>query len=421
MPRVGTRAEDGLRGDQAVAHMSSFAVGIGLFILVIALVLGSALQLVPPTPMHPGDPDGRLAAEAVLTALLAPGTDSAIDPGGWDAAKASWTPAAQPRDARVGFGHPVDPDALRNLLRAQKTAQAADSLDLDEMRESLGLEPAVYGSPEGVERRTLHLRLLPRLPSLEATGGAPNVPLDVWYIPAADPGVAGEEESVLTGLLQTPPTVSATGPTPCVGGVATHHVLVLGSGGSWPATVTPSDVADFVRDCAGTVVLLGGTDCACLPTGALPDPAGGPVQTGDAGQGVLQRPNAPALTAYATQGGVVLPEPEAYHVVARSSGQAVLQASLPGAYGPGVILILSALPTRAWDGSTTDAQEGARILHNLLIQHYTHLFVDYGDTVPVSARPAVGTALVDHSLSVGIAAPQETVVVDVLVWVAPRA
>lgn len=402
--------------DRGVVQISSLAVGLGLFLLAIFVLLLSARSMVPDPSANPGDPDGYVRATMVLEALTAPGSVAGTDPGGWND-DGEWTQAVNPRLTRIGLGNPVDADRLMGLYAATRSASAAPRLDYEELRAVLGLNPAVLTDTARVADLDVHIRSQPRLPSL-TVNPTPDLDLRVWYVDGGP--YSAEEQAALDAILATPSVVTAAVATPLcpTPGTTLVDVVVVGSGASLPLG---HGIADWVKDCAGTLVVLGGNACGCLPTGAN-DPAGAPARYLDPSQPLLVLPNGLGATRYAIAGTPYsLPEPTAYTPVARVSGTPVLWQSVPGAYGQGLVQLVQALPTRPYDGSTVDTEEATRLFHNLLVQHYHALFMDYGPTVPETtpARPATTAATVDFSASTWTG-PDTTALVDFSVWVFPR-
>ncbi len=174
--------------------------------------------------------------------------------------------------------------------------------------------------------------------------------------------------------------------------------------------------------CAGTLIVLGGDGCGCIPTTmAVPDPAGGPAHAGDPADPILQVPNTVGITRYVPQGTSFNPTADAFTIAARSDGNILLWKSRAGAFGTGQVLLLQTTPTQPYGAAGTVLEEAQRLLHNLLVQHYGLLFLDYGPPVPDAylARPALASANIDFGGYAGVV-PSSSIVVDVSVWVWPH-
>jgi hypothetical protein len=421
--------------DEGVANLITFAIGLVVFLGTVAFVLLQARLMVPEASRFAGDPDGHLRATAVLETMLSTGTQDPNPPGGdpgWSEDGAIWTSAATPTDARPGWGAQPDPDMLLDMMQARASVDGTNEhLDYQELRQALALDPSAVGSPSRLDASEVHIRIQPRFASLEVDP-TPALGLKVWYLTSSTPALAAEEKAALDALLLNP---SADAPTDLAGGVEpalcptaadSPDVIVVGTGATLAADAwafTQADVENWVTVCAGTLIVLGGDGCGCLPTTmAVPDPAGGPAHPVDPADPILQVPNALGITRYTAQGSsFVLPNPDAYTVAATSDGIPMLWKSRGGAYGLGQVLLLQTTPTQPYGSAGTLLEEGQRVLHNLLVQHYGLLFLDYGPPVPdvQLARPALATANLDFAGYAG-ATPSPTMVIDVAVWVFPE-
>jgi hypothetical protein len=164
-------------------------------------------------------------------------------------------------------------------------------------------------------------------------------------------------------------------------------------------------------DSGGLLVVLGQPNTAWMASfdAAFAFPAAlasGPLRAGsDPGHPLRTVPNALASAGYAT-GGADLATPRAarFAVAQRDAALApLLSVSRAGAYGGGTVVLAAtcgAMPasgTCATPASTDckgESREGCLLLHNLLVQRFAPLFLDYGPVVSAPAGTASGQALV---------------------------
>lgn len=194
------------------------------------------------------------------------------------------------------------------------------------------------------------------------------------------------------------------GPSDLMGLLSRYNTLVIGSEVSQTA-LTPAGVkygiAEWVQK-GGNLVVLGtyAAESRWLEPvyKAGQTTANGGISAPDPTHPILSAPNRLSYDRYLDRARAWDVDNDApfTHVLSRGSpngrsSEDTIAVSEPGAYNNGTVVLTSYIP-----GSLTSPQDDAeakRLLHNLLSQSYTMLFLDYGPPVPANVPVGSDTRL----------------------------
>lgn len=197
-----------------------------------------------------------------------------------------------------------------------------------------------------------------------------------------------------------------------------YQLLVVGSNVAHNAMTSAGvkyKIADWVA-AGGTLVVLGssGGNVEWLqPVGGqgLRSASGG-IGAPDPTHPILTSPDRLAYKSYKDPGQAwELKEKNAddyTHVLVRDQTQQgsndMLAVSEAGVFGKGTVILSAYMPFDLMDGNSPgEREEGKRLLHNLVSQAYSQLYVDFGPAIPPGAQVASTSrlALVPHPLVPG--------------------
>lgn len=184
----------------------------------------------------------------------------------------------------------------------------------------------------------------------------------------------------------------SNGPSDIVGVLSRYSTLVVGAEVSQTAlnaASTKHAIADWVQ-AGGNLVVLGTRNQQSRWLEpiyhAAQVTANGGISAPDPTHPILSAPNRLAYETYLDRARAwdIKNDQPFTHILTRgetgTSREDTLAVSAPGAFNDGTVVLTSYMP-----GALTEPQddaEAARLMHNLLSQSYTMLFLDYGPPIP---------------------------------------
>lgn len=192
------------------------------------------------------------------------------------------------------------------------------------------------------------------------------------------------------------------------------NVLIVGSNVNQNAMTNPDAkncVAAWIAG-GGTLVVLGSAEQNAGWLSEVIEAAiqssSGALSAPDAGHPLLHAPEELEYPGYDNRGrvwtfaGATAAQADSlFSNVFVQGGSPVTTISNPGALAEGDLLLTTWTPYDVYDGAgdpTTTYDEGLKLMHNLLMQSYRDLYLDYGPPLPAGANvvPAVHFTAVQH-------------------------